>query len=104
MSIILSRALCFPIGNGEILYTGGENATTTEIFQSYFDNPVLYNEDCQTEEFIPGCEWAWCEHQPQLNIVQFLIGFEAVFIGTAICQAIIMALYSKVLGPRPQVQ
>ncbi|XP_068240919.1 major facilitator superfamily domain-containing protein 8-like [Palaemon carinicauda] len=52
-----------------------------------------------------GCpydEQPWCEYTPQLPIPQLVIAFLIIMSGYPVCQTISQAIYSKMLGPRPQ--
>lgn len=53
-----------------------------------------------------GCpyEYSWCHTMPQLSFWQFLIGATLVGIGYPVTAVILNTLYSKVLGPIPQVR
>lgn len=52
-----------------------------------------------------GCpvEQEWCLTTPAMTLNQFLVGFALTCIGYPIGISLIQALFSKTLGPRPQV-
>lgn len=52
-----------------------------------------------------GCPWsfAWCGQVPQVRLQQFLGGTVAIAIGYPVCNVMTYTLFSKVLGPQPQV-
>ncbi|XP_064079304.1 major facilitator superfamily domain-containing protein 8-like isoform X2 [Macrobrachium nipponense] len=52
-----------------------------------------------------GCpydEQAWCEYTPQLPFPQLGVAFFIIMCGYPVCQTISQAIYSKMLGPKPQ--
>lgn len=52
-----------------------------------------------------GCPWQyeWCHDTPQLPLAQFLVGATLVCIGFPVSCVLISILYSKIIGPFPQV-
>jgi len=52
-----------------------------------------------------GCppQQEWCFRLPALRLPLVLIGFLLVTLGFPFCFTILQSLYSKILGPRPQV-
>lgn len=52
-----------------------------------------------------GCpaEQAWCLYTPMIHLAQFLTSAVLIGIGYPFCHVISYALYSKILGPKPQV-
>ena len=52
-----------------------------------------------------GCplEYDWCFYTPIVQLYQFLIGFALLVCGYSIANVMSFAIYSKLLGPRPQV-
>lgn len=54
-----------------------------------------------------GCpvdEQSWCAYTPVMTFVQFLLGYFLTSIGYPIGITVIQTLFSKILGPRPQVR
>ncbi|XP_016003588.1 major facilitator superfamily domain-containing protein 8 isoform X2 [Rousettus aegyptiacus] len=51
-----------------------------------------------------GCpaEQAWCLYTPMIHLAQFLTSAVLIGIGYPFCHVISYALYSKILGPKPQ--
>lgn len=52
-----------------------------------------------------GCpydEQTWCEYTPQLPFPQLGVAFFIIMCGYPVCQTISQAIYSKMLGPKPQ--
>lgn len=57
---------------------------------------------CESESS-DSCPYDWCTKIPGLNIVQFFVGFLIAFGGYPYCTALCQSIFSKALGPRPQV-
>ncbi len=61
--------------------------------------------DCTDEDSGPPlCYHRWCEYTPAITIYQFFGGCVIGFVGYPFCLASTQAIYSKALGPRPQVR
>ena len=52
---------------------------------------------------IPGCPFDWCSEIPKIHVEQFMVGYVFALLGYPFCVALCGALFSKVLGPIPQV-
>ena len=50
-----------------------------------------------------GCALDWCEHQPALEVWQLFGGIIIGTIGYPFAIAITQSIFSKIIGPRPQV-
>lgn len=52
-----------------------------------------------------GCpaEQAWCLYTPMIHLAQFLTSAVLIGIGYPACNVMSYTLYSKILGPKPQV-
>ena len=52
-----------------------------------------------------GCpsNYGWCESTPKLYLPQFLVGATLVGTGYPVAFLVISTIYSRILGPRPQV-
>ena len=50
-----------------------------------------------------GCPYDWCYEIPKLSVVQFMIGYVFCLLGYPFCMALCGSLFSKALGPIPQV-
>ena len=61
------------------------------------------NVDCSGEEGPPLCGHDWCGDQPAISKAQFFISFFVGFFGYPYCIALAQGIYSKAIGPRPQV-
>lgn len=57
-------------------------------------------DEAQTAE--PGCTLEWCEYTPAVTVLQLFGGIVIGTIGYPFCVGITQALFSKILGPRPQ--
>ena len=53
-----------------------------------------------------GCPevYKWCAYTPIVSLPQFLIGTLLIVIGYPTCNVMSYTLYSKILGPKPQVR
>lgn len=51
-----------------------------------------------------GCpeEQEWCNYVPQLPLAQLLVAYVITIIGYPVVQALAQAIFSKMLGPKPQ--
>lgn len=52
-----------------------------------------------------GCpaEQAWCLYTPAINLAQYLTSDFLIGVGYPACNVMSYTLYSKILGPKPQV-
>ena len=50
-----------------------------------------------------GCNYEWCSEIPKVTLAQFLVGYVFATVGYPFCMGLTGALFSKVLGPIPQV-
>jgi ceroid-lipofuscinosis MFS transporter 7 len=57
------------------------------------------------ETEIIGCPSVqkWCYYIPAMTITQFLLGYAFTAVGYPIAVTLIQTIFSKILGPRPQV-
>jgi len=57
------------------------------------------------ETEIVGCPSVqkWCYYIPAMTITQFLLGYAFTAVGYPIGVTLIQTVFSKILGPRPQV-
>ena len=54
-------------------------------------------------EGLIGCPYDWCYTIPKISVDQFMVGYVFALVGYPFCMAICGSLFSKVLGPIPQV-
>ena len=66
--------------------------------------PSYRNVDCSGDEGPPLCGHDWCDEQPAISEAQFFLSFFVGFFGYPYCVALTQALFSKAIGPRPQVR
>ena len=52
---------------------------------------------------VAGCPFDWCSEIPKIHVEQFMVGYVFALLGYPFCVALCGALFSKVLGPIPQV-
>ena len=64
---------------------------------------IVETEDCADAEKDPCCSLEWCEEQPALTLTQFVIGMVILTAGHPFRIALTQSIYSKMLGPIPQV-
>ena len=52
-----------------------------------------------------GCpsEYDWCKTTPQIHISQLLLGMFFLSIGYPLVMVLTTSIYSKIIGPKPQV-
>lgn len=76
------------------------NTTFGEIIIDLWNSPREDHSEQPT-----GCpiEQAWCLYTPVIHLAQFLTAAVLVGIGYPACNVMSYTLYSKVLGPKPQV-
>ena len=57
-----------------------------------------------TSELV-GCpqEYGWCHKTPQIKLIQMIMGMVFLSVGYPFILVITTTIYSKILGPRPQV-
>ena len=52
---------------------------------------------------VAGCPFDWCSEIPKIHVEQFMVGYVFALLGYPFCVALCGALFSKSLGPIPQV-
>lgn len=88
--------------------TSGDNSTTDIIKPLIACNGTLlelsYSELENTTELV-GCPSSqkWCHYTPVMTIAQFILGYAMTVVGYPIGVTLIQTIFSKILGPRPQV-
>jgi len=52
-----------------------------------------------------GCpeEYSWCHDTPQMHMVQLVLGMLCLSVGYPLVMVLTTSMYSKIIGPRPQV-
>lgn len=76
------------------------NTTFGEIIITLWKSPREDHNEGPT-----GCpiEQAWCFYTPMIHLAQFLTAAMLIGVGYPSCNVTSYTLYSKVLGPKPQV-
>lgn len=68
--------------------------------------PELFTEGLGAGETPGGCPASaqpWCSTTRALRLPQFLIGYASVSLGYPLGVTLIQTIFSKIIGPRPQV-
>uniref|UniRef100_A0A6M2DTX9 Putative transporter/transmembrane protein n=1 Tax=Xenopsylla cheopis TaxID=163159 RepID=A0A6M2DTX9_XENCH len=91
--MVLGRAVYLPYSNQKLTIMDDEDV----YMNSTFLNGTLNAEPV-------GCprDQEWCLYTPAMTIEQFLFGYALTAIGYPIGVTLIQAIFSKILGPRPQ--
>ena len=92
-----------PIANG----TEIEDSYISSHFARYYRNgPMSRNIPCEdaSNTVNPGCELEWCETTPAITVWQLFGGVVVGTIGYPYALSITQSIFSKMLGPRPQVR
>ncbi|KAK7068027.1 Major facilitator superfamily domain-containing protein 8 [Halocaridina rubra] len=118
--LIIGSFLALPWGNAEmprkcdelssnVTYTStvptSQYAPITHFpFEDYdvSDTTTNSHEDCYEDSGCPYDEQPWCEYTPQIPIPQLAISYIIIILGYPVCQSLCQAIYSKMLGPKPQ--
>ena len=76
------------------------NTTFGEIIITLWKSPKEDHNEGPT-----GCPigQAWCFYTPMIHLAQFLTSAVLIGIGYPSCNVMSYTLYSKILGPKPQV-
>lgn len=117
--MVIGRALYIPWGSDtpriyddqlknnntalEIMKNNCDNLTELYSVKVTYNNNSITNDTCKIE-FI-GCpsSQVWCTYTPEMTLSQFIIGYGMTVIGYPIGVTLIQTIFSKILGPRPQV-
>ena len=108
---MIFRLLIFPMPGGDHPLTrpeseipaGGESSFA-QIMAMSAENPSFRNVDCATSNGGQSyCAHEWCDSQPALNLVQYIVGVCLSSITNAFNQGLVQGVFSKMLGPIPQV-
>lgn len=65
--------------------------------------PALHSSLGEDEGGCPTAAQPWCATSRALTLPQFLMSYAAVSVGYPLAVTLIQTIFSKVLGPRPQV-
>ena len=74
------------------------------LFSANETNATLVSGGYNETEVV-GCPsvQTWCYYIPAMTISQFLLGYALTAVGYPIGVTLIQTIFSKILGPRPQV-
>lgn len=114
--MVIGRALYIPWGDGPpLIYDDSlkTNLTALNMLKNNCDNNSLTD---FTNETMVGCgmnltelvgcpsSQIWCSYTPAMTISQFILGYALTVVGYPIGVTLIQTIFSKILGPRPQVR
>lgn len=75
------------------------NSTSDNFYDDFLDGSD------QNKTIIKlGCKEEWCHHQHKVYLFQYLIGLPTVTIGYCASSLLCYTLFSKIIGPWPQVK
>lgn len=120
LSMVIGRALYIPWGDEPpLIYddTYKINATAVALSSSLNGNSDCLNINStvvggtevpcimQNITELVGCPSSqiWCQYTPVMTITQFILGYAFTVFGYPIGVTLIQTIFSKILGPRPQV-
>ena len=91
--------LIFSFRTWKAIEPGHRNSTTSPHYKN------TTRAQTSTEEPPRGCplDYAWCLDTPIIQLYQFLIGLVLLVSGYSMANVMSFAIYSKLLGPKPQV-
>ena len=61
---------------------------------------ATFRDDVET---LTGCQYDWCSEIGAITVVQFMFGYVCSLLGYPFCIALCGSIFTKVLGPVPQV-
>ncbi|XP_069951405.1 major facilitator superfamily domain-containing protein 8 isoform X2 [Cherax quadricarinatus] len=101
----LKMEKCYTDDNSNVTaMTGFTTGTTIETNSFYLSDTFLVHSQQEDKNCSLGCPeiQTWCAHTPVLPQAQLAVAFTLDLLGFPVAQAIIQALFSKMLGPKPQ--
>ena len=104
--MLVGRFFNFPIPGFPKPPLGNETLTNFEShFTKYYKMGTSRNIPCEeaSHTLTPGCELEWCQDIPAVTVWQLFGGIVIGTIGYPYALSIISSIYSKMIGPRPQV-
>lgn len=117
--MVFARAICIPMGdsppkmaerlNSTDLYDPTFGSNFTEYYSNLTNANFLENSTATNnieDEELLGCppSQEWCRTTNSITITQFLLGYGITSVGYPIGVTLIQTIFSKILGPRPQVK
>ena len=64
---------------------------------------VFHNIECKEATGGLGCDLAWCRYTPAIQVWQFILSLTIAAVAITYTNGIVIGIFSKVIGPRPQV-
>ena len=104
MSMLISTIFFMPIPGNDNTHICNE--TEYSLSRSHFLSSyggLGERIKCSESQAIGCCALEWCKEQPAMNIGQFIIGFCLFAAGHPFRLSITQSLFTKILGPIPQV-
>lgn len=98
--MMLGRLFVFPIPGFDPPPLANSNSSAAFRSQFWSSRNIACEEATAAE---PGCGLEWCKTMPAVTIPQVFGGIIVGSIGYPFCVAITQSLFSKIIGPRPQV-
>ena len=100
ISAVFGRALFFPFPGSDPPHKS-ENASVSSILR--YGLPIRDNVECPKSNG-QSCTYDWCDTQPAIKLSQFIVGTMILSAGHPFRIALTQAIFSKILGPIPQVR
>lgn len=90
---ITNVAFCFPFSNADLK----NNSLVSETSQATISsNSSLEPTGCPYDQ-------TWCQYTPAIHLAQYITSDFLIGVGYPACNVMSYTLYSKILGPKPQV-
>ena len=105
VSMIISTACFLPIPGNENKHICNETDTKSPLYRLLSPPGTLGDRvPCSESQDLGCCALDWCEDQAAMNVPQFVIGFCILAAGHPFRISITQSLFTKILGPVPQVK
>jgi len=107
--MIIGRVVMIPMGTDlpKPKHSGSENASSGRVGSAFMTMLFMTKNaaSCEDADGSGGCDLdqlTWCSEIPAISEVQFYLGYIIAAISFPYCMAICQAVFSKLIGPRPQ--
>lgn len=87
---VVTSLRCFP-GSADL-----QNNSVPVLGRSPVSNSSVEPTGCPSDQI-------WCQFTPAIHLAQYLTSYTLIGVGYPACNVMSYTLYSKILGPRPQV-
>ena len=105
VSMIISTACFLPIPGNENKHICNETESKSSLYRLLSPPGTLGDRvPCSESQDLGCCALDWCEEQAAMNVPQFVIGFCILAAGHPFRISITQSLFTKILGPVPQVK